>query len=75
MKHGKPQGYGIGIGISRISNNLETYQRWTRAVYQRSQFLAKTQAIAQLEKGVNGKDSVIYNQQQYSDPRISCRRF
>ena len=69
MKHVKSRGGGMGVGISDISNNLQTYQRWARTVHQRSQFLAKTLAMTQLEKGDNGKNSVIYNQQRYSDPK------
>ena len=57
------------VGISGISNNPGAYQRWTRIMHQRNQFLAKTLAMTQLEKGDNGKNSVIYNQQRYSDPK------
>ena len=44
------------VGISGISNNREAYQRWTRIMYQRNQFLAKTLAMTQLEKGDNGNE-------------------
>ena len=45
----------MGEGISGISNNPEAYQRWERTMHQRSQFIAKTLEMAQLEKGDNGK--------------------
>ena len=47
MKHAKSRGVCRGVGISGISNNPEAYQRWARTKHQRSQFLAKTLAIAQ----------------------------
>ena len=53
MKHAKSRGGGVGVGISGTSNNPEAYQRWARTVHQRSQFLAKTLAMAQLKKGDN----------------------
>ena len=43
----------MGVGISGISNNPETYQQWARAMHQRSQFLAKTLVMVQLEKDDN----------------------
>ena len=39
-----------------ISNNPEAYQQWARTMPQRSQFLAKTLAMAQLEKSDNGNE-------------------
>ena len=56
MKHAKSRGSGMGVGISGVSNNPEAYQRWARTMHQRSQFLAKTLAMAQLEKGDNGNE-------------------
>ena len=56
MKHAKSRGSGMGEGISGISNNSEAYQRWARTMHQRSQFLAKTLEMAQLEKGHNGNE-------------------
>ena len=53
MKHAKSRGVGMGVGISGISNNPEAYQRWARTIHQRSQFLAKSLTMAQLEKGDN----------------------
>ena len=56
MKHAKSRGGGMGVGNSGISNNPEAYQRWTRTMHQRSQFLAKILVTAQLEKGDNGNE-------------------
>ena len=51
MEHVKSRGSGMGVCTSGISNNPEAYQRWKRIMHQRSQFLSKTLATAQLEKG------------------------
>ena len=56
MKHAKSRDGDMGVGISGISNNPEAYQQWARTMHQRSQFLAKTLAMAQLEKGDNGNE-------------------
>ena len=54
MKHAKSRGGGMTTSISGTSNKPETYQRWARTMHQRSKFLAKILAMAQLEKGNNG---------------------
>ena len=59
MKHAKSR--GGGMGISGISNNPEAYQQWAKTMDQRSQFLAKTLAVAQLEKGDNGNEHFEYD--------------
>ena len=61
MKHTKSRGGGMGVDISGINKNPENYQWWARTMHQRSQFLAKTLAMAQLEKGDNGNEQ--YNLQ------------
>ena len=49
MKHAKSKDDGKGVGVSGISNNPS-------AIHQQRQFLAKTLAIAQLEKADNGNE-------------------
>ena len=67
MKHAKSRGGGMTTSISGTSNKPETYQRWARAMHQRSKFLAKILAMAQLEKGNNG------NEQWYLRPAMIQR--
>ena len=56
MKYAQSRVCGMGVGISGIRNNRETFKRWARTMHQRSQFLAKTLEIGQLEKGDNGNE-------------------
>ena len=56
MKYAQSRVCGMGVGISGIRNNPEAYKRWVRMRHQRSQFLAKTLEMGQLEKGDNGNE-------------------
>ena len=56
LEHVKSSVSGMGVCTSGISNNPEPYQRWERIVHQRNQFLSKTLAMVQWEKGGTGNE-------------------